>query len=127
MSDWPTIEYEESYPIGEEQDDWNPLPLDAYPIDIRAAAAWVLGTLTSAAENMCCVCCVSDDKDKYSGNPVKKIDFSTLGWSGAESIIRIIESRFDTNYFTESWRRGGHYVFIIPESYLSPTPTETQG
>ncbi len=109
MGDWPSIEYEECYPEDEQFDAWDQ---SALPMDIRKAGEWLLRELPRAAEHMCCSCRVRKGKG-ITGKPVLLIDFSTGGWSGAESIIALIESRFDLRHHMLSWRRGGHYVFEV--------------
>lgn len=107
--DWPAVEWDDGYPVDEEFDDYAGLPLD-----FVKAGRFLLAELPAAAEHCCASCRVTDMEDDY-GRPIKRIDFSTGGWSGAESLMAFIESRIDTNYFKMSWRRGGHYVFDIPQ------------
>jgi hypothetical protein len=87
-------------------------------LDFGEAARFVLRELPRAAENCCAWCSVHDRADRYDGEPIKRIRFSTGGWSGAESLIGFIQSRFDTSHFMQSWQRGGHYVFEIPASAI---------
>ena len=118
MGDWPEIEYEECYPVDEEFTDFS---VDHLPLSLADARDWLLRELPRACEFMCCSSRVRDAKD-IMGKPVKHIHFSTGGWSGAESIIRLIERRFDLAHHMLSWRRGGHYVFEIkaPEKVARP-------
>jgi hypothetical protein len=113
---WPEVEWEEGYPIAEDDDF---LAWDALPLDFGEAAKFILRELPIAAENCCASCSVHDRADRYTGEAIKRIRFSTGGWSGAESLIGFIESRFDTRHFMESWRRGGHYVFEVPAHFLA--------
>ena len=119
---WPCVEWEDGYPTAEDDDfmAWSSLPLD-----FRHAAQFLLRELPEAAANCCAFCSVVDATDDIMGKPVKLIEFATGGWSGAESLIAFIESRPDTGRFMLSWRRGGHYVFEIPVSFLLP-PEEAQ-
>jgi hypothetical protein len=98
------------YPTAEDDDF---LAYAGLPLDFQRAAEFILTELPRAAEHCCAWCGVTDAVD-FMDHPVKRIEFSTGGWSGAESLIGFIESRFDTRHFMESWRRGGHYVFEIP-------------
>lgn len=112
MSDdeWPEIEYDGGYPVDEEFANWtarSPTP------SFKLAGQWLLRELPRACEYMCCSCSVTRGKD-IVGKPVRRIHFSTSGWSGAESIIALIERRFDMSHLMQSWRRGGHYVFEVP-------------
>ena len=119
---WPCVEWEDGYPTAEDNDfmAWSSLPLDFWQ-----AAQFLLRELPEAAANCCAFCSVVDATDDNSDGPVKRIEFSTGGWSGAESLISFIGSRLDTNHFMISWRRGGHYVFEIPMHFLLP-PKEPQ-
>jgi hypothetical protein len=123
-AEWPEVEWEDGYPTAEDDDfaAWAGLPLD-----FGEAARFVLRELPKAAEYCCAWCSVHDRPDRYSGEPVKRIRFSTGGWSGAESLVDFIESRFDTRHFMTSWQRGGHYVFEIPASAIEARRAETTG
>lgn len=107
---WPAIEYDDGYPVDE---DFASFTAKEPPLSFAAAGEWLLRELPSAAENMCCSCRITRGKD-IVGRPVHRIAFSTGGWSGAESIIALIERRADLNHLMQSWRRGGHYVFEVP-------------
>jgi hypothetical protein len=119
--DWPAIEWEDGCPVDEEFDDYAGLP-----IDIEKAGRFLLCELPEAAENCCASCEVTDSVDALE-RPVKRIAFSTGGWSGAESLIGFIESRFDTKHLMVSWRRGGHYLFEVPASPEAQYPTKENG
>lgn len=109
-SDWPSIEYEDCYPIDEDFVEWG--NVSAPKLSFENAREWLLRELPRAAENMPCFCSIRRGKN-ISGEPVRLIEFSTGGWSGAESIIRLIKRRVDLNSQMLSWRRGGHYVFEV--------------
>jgi hypothetical protein len=111
MSDWPEIEYEESYPVDEDFVAWGKVSSPA--LSFERAGEWLLRELPRAAENMPCWCRITRGKN-IIGKPVHRISFSTGGWSGAESIIGLIQRRADLQHLMLSWRRGGHYVFEIP-------------
>lgn len=106
---WPSVEYDGGYPVDEE---FRAFTRKRPPLDFVLAARWLLQELPRAAENMLCACEVRD------GQGCKLIEFSTLGWSGAESLIALINRRIDMRRLMLSWRRGGHYVFEIPLRYL---------
>lgn len=107
---WPSIEYEECYPVDEDFVAWG--NISSPRLDMKLAGEWLLRELPRAAENMCCSCRVRKGKD-ITGGPVLLIEFSTSGWSGAESIIALINRRVDLRHHMLSWRRGGHYVFEV--------------
>lgn len=117
-SAWPPVEWDDDgYPTGEYDDfaAW-----DGLKLDFNEAAAFLLRELPECARNCCAACDVTDAADELFGDkPVKRIEFSTGGWSGAESLIGLISNRFDTRHFMLSWRRGGHYVFEIPLHFLA--------
>lgn len=123
--EWPEVEWEECYPTAEDDDfaAW-----DGLPLDFNEAAKFLLRELPRAADNCCAWGTVQDayafdDMDR----PCKLIKFSTGGWSGAESLIGFIGSRFDTKHFMLSWRRGGHYEFEIPEQFYAPRDRDRSG
>lgn len=107
---WPEIEYDGCYPVDEEFADFT---TDKLPLSFPEARAWLLRELPNACLYMCCQCDVRRAKDRL-GKPIWRINFSTMGWSGAESIIGLINSRADLRLQMYSWRRGGHYVFEVP-------------
>jgi hypothetical protein len=115
---WPSVEWDDDgYPLAESDDfaGWDNLSLD-----FVKAARFLLDELPFAATQCCCACSVEDGFDELFGDRrVKRIEFSTGGWSGAESLIGFIESRLDTRHFMLSWRRGGHYVFEIPKRFYA--------
>lgn len=108
MSAWPPIEYEDGYPADEDFTEHTKLPYD-----FEHDAQWLLAELPRATEYMPCHCEVRDGVS-ITGQPCKHIHFSTCGWSGAESIIAFINSRYDLKRLMLQWRRGGHYIFEIP-------------
>ncbi|HEU4804198.1 MAG TPA: hypothetical protein VFS91_00055 [Nitrobacter sp.] len=105
---WAPIEYESGYP---EDEDFGHFGRDFPENDFWRAAHWLLAELPRAAD-------VDDAQNETTGKPVKRIKFSTGGWSGAESVIALIERRFDMCHFMYSWKRGGHFVFEIPTRFL---------
>lgn len=105
---WPAIEYDDCYPVDEDFSAFADLPLS-----FVHAQEWLLRELPRACEWMCCRCDVRRGKN-IMGKPVWRINFNTSGWSGAESIISLINRRPDLRLQMLSWRRGGHYVFEVP-------------
>lgn len=121
MSDWPAIEYEDCYPIDEDFVAFG--NVSSPPLNMKAAGEWLLRELPRAAEHMCCSCRVRKAKS-ITGNPVLLVEFSTGGWSGAESIIGLINRRIDLRHHMLSWRRGGHYIFEVPAPIAIRTTSE---
>jgi hypothetical protein len=110
MGEWPTIEYDACYPVDEDFVEWGNVTSPA--LDFKKGGEWLLRELPRAAEHMCCSCRIRKGKS-ITDKPVLLIDFSTGGWSGAESIIKLINRRIDLRQHMLSWRRGGHYVFEV--------------
>jgi len=60
--------------------------------------------------------------------PVTRYEISTGGWSGNEDIIAAMErNRWVMMFFWMQSRRGGHYIFELPESlaYMAPHAPNT--
>jgi hypothetical protein len=110
LIDLAPIEYEDGYPEDEEFS--AVAAMDPKP-SFEAGAAWLLRELDRAAQHMPCFFSTRRGRSLMD-KPVLLIDFSTGGWSGAESIIALIERRVDLRYHMLSWKRGGHYVFEVP-------------
>lgn len=120
--EWPCVEWEDGYPTAEDDEF---MAWASFPLNFRQAANFLLRELPKAAANCCAYCSVIDaTDDALGGAALKRIEFSTGGWSGAESLIAFINSRKDTSLFMVSWRRGGHYVFDIPAHFLIPISTD---
>jgi hypothetical protein len=49
-------------------------------------------------------------------HPNTLINFTTGGWSGAESLIGTLLNNFWIKHYHSMWKRGGLYVFDIPAS-----------
>lgn len=118
MSPWPEIEWDDCYPTDRSIKKARRF-FRANELDFKQAAAFLLRELPKCAENCCASCRVDDGTDDF-GHSVKRIQFSTGGWSGAEELVGVIEERFDMRHYWVSWHRGGHYVFEVPPE-LIPT------
>ena len=102
MTSWPALEWDgHGYP-----EEASIEAIRALPLNFNKAGEFVRNELTACAE----VCCASYEEETADDGTVIG-HFSTGGWSGAESLMGLIESRFDASYFMMSWRRGGHYTF----------------
>lgn len=115
--EWPIIEWDDCYPTDESIE----AAMDFFEkatLDFMEAAKFLVRELPKCARNCCASCEMSDTKDNF-GAQVKRIEFSTGGWSGAEELVGLVESRFDLRNFWKSWHRGGHYVFEVPVDLLN--------
>lgn len=116
MEKWPEIDWDDCYPTDESLDALEAAMKESGS-DAREAAAFLMRELPKCASNCVASCRVVDDM--ANSRPIKRIEFSTGGWSGAEQITGLIEGRFDLSHFMFSWQRGGHYVFEVPDSLLT--------
>lgn len=115
MSKWPEIEWDDCYPTDESIAAVE-AAFKTARIDGKEAAAFMMRELPKCAQNCCASCHIMDDT--VHKRPIKRIEFSTGGWSGAEQLMGLIETRFEMKQFMFSWQRGGHYVFEVPTAYL---------
>jgi hypothetical protein len=105
MTQWPAIEWEDRYPVEASLE-----AIKGLPLDFDEAAAFIRRELRRCAEN----CCASYDEEE--GGEHVFVYFSTGGWSGAEQLMDLIESRFDARCHIYQWQRGGHYEFRMPKT-----------
>lgn len=81
--------------------------------DTKEAWEWLKHNLETCAYN-CCASVETVETTNVIGNPCQHIYFSTGGWSGAETLIHIIEGQFWASHLMLQWRKGGHYIFESP-------------
>ena len=105
----PEIEWDDCYPTDQSLD-----AARAAPLDFRDAQEFLRRELAQCAE-MCVASYQEEDGADFLGRQVLKLFFSTGGWSGAEDLMHVVESRFDTRHYMVQWNRGGHYIFEIPK------------
>ena len=73
----------------------------------KEAGAWLRRELARCAE-LTCASYDEEDTTDWSGRPITHLSFSTGGWSGAETLIDVIEARlFDLGRAMVQWCRGG--------------------
>lgn len=65
---------------------------------------------------------LDDDRDEWTDEPVKIIRFITGGWSGAEDLIGVMLGHFWIKHFHKEWKRGGLFVFEVPERFYAARP-----
>lgn len=63
----------------------------------------------------CCRVEVRDDESE----PVKRIEFVTGGWSGAEELIGVMLKHFWVSHMHDRWERGGLFTFEVPLLWLT--------
>ena len=56
-------------------------------------------------------------RDSYTKQPMVRVVYATGGWSGNESVIEAALERADVSFFLVEWRRGGQFVFEIPDAF----------
>jgi hypothetical protein len=100
---------------------------DGYPVDVhfegrnnrfilqdsKTAWEWLKHNLEMCCKN-CCASYELIDAIDIMDHPTQHINFTTGGWSGAETLIGIIEGQFWAAHLMLQWRRGGHYIFERP-------------
>ena len=106
---------EEGYPSEEWIDSFQGLPATAIgPVE---AADFLVNRLPDIAKTISCMqVVVSDAKDDYRDEPLKRVEYITGGWSGAEDLIHAMLGQFWIKHFHTLWKRGGYFVFDIPSS-----------
>lgn len=57
---------------------------------------------------------IEDALNKWTKKPLKRIYFSTGGWSGAEDLIEALLNQFWIKHYHTVWKRGGHFEFEVP-------------
>lgn len=90
--------------------------LDATALDFTDAADFLTNRLPVIAETIFCLTVrVEDGKDELLRKvPVKRIEYHTGGWSGAEDLIQAMLKQFWITHFHTRWERGGHFYFEVP-------------
>lgn len=109
---------EEGYPSEEWIDKFNSLP----PGSIRPNEAddFLVNRLPEIAKTISCMqVIIGDAKDDYGDRPLKRIEYITGGWSGAEDLIGAMLSQFWIKHRHSLWKRGGYFVFEVPATDLT--------
>lgn len=109
---------EEGYPSDAWIDRFNTMP--SFGIKPAQAADFLINRLPDIAKTISCMQVrVEDAKDDYSDRPLKRVEYITGGWSGAEDLIEAMLCQFWIKHYHSLWKRGGYFVFEVPESALA--------
>ena len=114
-----SYEADEGYPAESWIDKFE--ALDRFAIDFNDAAVFLVCDLAAIADTISCVSVsVEDGKDElFRDEPVKRIEYHTGGWSGAEDLISAMLGQFWIGHFHTRWERGGHFYFEVPAKMLA--------
>lgn len=108
-------ECDDGYPTEDWLFELKPTEENRFGVSLKDADRLLLETLPAACEQIsCCSCEIEDAADEFTGKPIKRIHFSTGGWSGAEDLIAALLQHFWVQYRHVQWRRGGHFIFEVP-------------
>lgn len=128
MSDYEALveayEADEGYPDEAWIERFNKLPRTA--IAPTEAADFLVKRLPLIANTISCMQVrIEDGKDEFSDKPLKRIEYITGGWSGAEDLIEAMLGQFWISHYHTLWKRGGYFVFEVPASALPNGHGET--
>jgi hypothetical protein len=113
-----TYESAEGYPTDEWIDRFNALP--ATTITPAQAADFLVNRLPEIAKTISCMQIrVEDATTDFKVEPVKRVEYITGGWSGAEMLIGAMLRQFWIGHYHSLWKRGGYFVFEVPRSLLA--------
>lgn len=101
---------EQGYPT----DDW--ITDLRYANDAEQMASWLIETFPRLVELIGYGSCIVHEPEQDDfGHTIRRIEYSTGGWSGQEAFISALENGLIGIFYLWSWRRGGHYEFRINE------------
>jgi len=113
-----SYDYDEGYPAEAWIDKFEALPMPA--IGPAQAADFLVNRLPEIAKTISCMQVrIEDTKDEFRGNPMKRVEYITGGWSGAEDLIGAMLGQFWIKHYHSLWKRGGYFVFEVPETDLA--------
>lgn len=113
-----SYESEEGYPAESWIEKFDTLDFTA--VTPKQAADFLVNRLPAIAKTISCMrVIISDAKDEYAERPLKRIEYITGGWSGAEDLIHSMLRQFWIKHYHTLWKRGGYFVFDVPASLVS--------
>lgn len=114
---------DDGYPTGDSID-----RLRAHRFEYWQAPSFLLSDFPAICSQIsCCAVDVIDDTD-FMGSAIKRVSFSTGGWSGAEELIGVLLNHMWIRHFHTKWERGGHYEFEVPDAWpREPGPLTNGG
>jgi hypothetical protein len=119
MENLPEFDSDEGYLT----DEW----LEAFrsmELSPRDAARFVVDYFPQAVELLSCAEVEVEDGLDFLGKPVKRVDFWTGGWSGAEDLIAAMLGHFWIKHLHTAWQRGGRFQFEVPTRLLAEPVAE---
>lgn len=109
---------DEGYPSEDWIEKFEALPMPA--IGPTQAADFLVNQLPTIAKTISCMQVrIEDAIDDYDRKPMKRVEYITGGWSGAEDLIGAMLGQFWIKHYHSLWKRGGYFVFEVPASALS--------
>ena len=84
------------------------------------AARFLLIDLPVIAETISCLSVrIENARDEiFREQTVKRVEFHTGGWSGAEDLIDAMLGQFWIGHYHKRWETGGHYYFEVPQNMI---------
>lgn len=109
---------DEGYPSEAWIEKFNALPTQT--IKWAEAADFLVNQLPRIAKTISCMQVrIENATDDFHDKPMKRIEYITGGWSGAEDLISAMLRQFWIGHYHSLWKRGGYFVFEVPASALT--------
>jgi len=100
--------------------------LNGLAINWNDAADFLVNQLPKIAQTISCMqVIVTDAKDHiFEDKDIKRIEYITGGWSGAEDLIDVLLKQFWIRHYHSKWERGGYFVFEVDVDRLPQQNSE---
>jgi hypothetical protein len=110
-------EASEGYPTDAWIERFSGLPLTT--ITPVQAADFLVNRLPEIAKTISCMQVhVENGHSDFKVEPIKRVEYITGGWSGAEMLIGAMLGQFWIRHYHSLWKRGGYFEFEVPASAL---------